>query len=207
MSDFVGKAPDRAAGTIMVGDGRYVDPMRLGPNDFRGRYLLGLANVCRFSGQIKGATWGRLPRRALRWLRNPTSFYSVAQHQVLGARYLLSQGLYPLARWFGLHDATEYAMGDIARPVKHRPEMGFYRDAEAKNLLMLAWRFGLQWPIPPEVKEVDNRMLATEVRDMMGDPPWEGLPEPYDFRIEPWPPGKSAREYAKILRELGLWTE
>ncbi|MEM9734730.1 MAG: hypothetical protein AAF903_14805 [Pseudomonadota bacterium] len=60
----------------------------------------GLARLNRFSGQTAGAP------------------YSVAQHCVIGADALLAEtGDARLAALFLLHDAHEYVMGDITRPV------------------------------------------------------------------------------------------
>lgn len=208
--NFVGQAPGRRPGTIMMRDGRYIHPLELESKDLRIDYILhGLPNICRFTGSIAGATWGGPARRAWRFLTNRTSFYSVAQHSTLGARWILETvpGVmrWNLARWFALHDAIEFASGDVSRPIKYQPEMQFFRDAEDAAMLKLARRFGLSWPVPEAIKTLDDAMLATEVRDLQGDAPWQGLPDPLPFRIEPWSPGRSFVEYRKILTELGLW--
>ncbi len=202
---FVGSAPGRREGTIMMRDGRYINPLQLEDKDLRIPYMLhGLPNVCRFSGSLSGPNHGGILRHIWRWLTNRTSFYSVAQHQVLGARWFLDLGDWDNARWFALHDAIEFAMGDIARPVKYQPEMQFFRDAEKSALEKLANKYGLSWPMPPEIKLMDNRMLATEARDLMNDPPWKELPPSLPFRIEPWTPTRSFVEYRDLLTELGF---
>lgn len=204
--EFVGQAPGRRHGTIMMRDGRYIHPLELRIEDLRIDYMLfGLPNICRFTGSIAGAKWGRWSRRVWRKFYNPTSFYSVAQHQVLGARHLLSIGQWDDARWFIVHDAVEFAMGDVSRPIKYQPEMQFYRDAENEALEKLARRYALPWPMPPAVKYIDNKMLATEVRDLMNDAPWQGLPKPFSFHIEPWLPRRAFREYRDTLEDLAFW--
>lgn len=201
---FVGIA--RGVGTIRARDGRYVNPIDLRWYDLRIEYMLyGLPNICRFSGQITGPTWGGLHRRVWRRLVNRTSFYSVAQHQVLGARRFLKLGEWSLARWFSIHDGPEFAMGDVARPLKYQPEMKFYRDAQSDSTKKMARRHGLTWPEPAEIKLMDNRMLATEFRDLQGGVVYDDLPEPLPFRIEPWTPARAFVEYRDILTELGFW--
>lgn len=203
---FVGAAPGRPPGTIMMRDGRYVDPLALKRKDLRIYYMLhGLPNICRFTGTIAGATWGGPLRKAWRFVNNRTSFYSVAQHSTLGARWFMSLGEWALARWFSVHDGIEFAMGDVSRPIKYRPEMDFYRAAEAEAEERLAYKFALSWPMPLQIKELDNRMLATEVRDLQNDAQWQGLPEPLPFRIEPWTATRAFVEYRNLLEELGLW--
>lgn len=203
---FVGAAPGRRAGTIMMRDGKYIHPLELREKDLRVYYMLhGLPNICRFTGSIAGPKWGGPLRKAWRWLFNRTSFYSVAQHQTLGARRFLELGEWELARWFVVHDAIEFATGDVSRPIKHQPEMQFFRDAEELGLEKLAHKFGLSWPMPPEVKHMDNCMLATEVRDLMDNAPWQGLPEPLPFQIEPWTSTRAFVEYRDVLKELGFW--
>lgn len=205
-AEFIGAAPGRRAGTIMMRDGRYIHPLELREQDITIDYMLhGLPNICRFTGTLAGAKWGSIARRVWRRFYNRTSFYSVAQHQTLGARYFLDIGEWDRARWFAVHDGVEFAMGDVSRPIKHQPEMLFYRDAEDRGLEILARKFGLSWPMPPEIKHMDNRMLATEVRDLMGNAPWKGLPEPLALRIEPWTPGRAFVEYRDVLTELGYW--
>ena len=118
---------------------------------------------------------------------------------------LLRLAQFPFAREFSVHDGPEFAMGDVSRPLKYRPEMLFYREAEHENYKRLAHRYGLPFPMSVEVKHLDKVMLATEARDLMGDPPWIGMPTPLRQHIEPWLPGRAFREYRSVLTELGLW--
>lgn len=60
----------------------------------------GLAKLARFCGATPGV------------------FYSVAQHSVIGAEYLEKRGMRVAARYFLLHDAKEYAIGDWPTPLK-----------------------------------------------------------------------------------------
>jgi hypothetical protein len=98
-----------------------------------------------------------------------------------------------------LHDASEAYLADLTRPLKHSGLLEGYRDIERATEMTLAEGFGLEWPFPPEIKEVDNRMLLTERRDLMGitQDGWEMDIEavPYNFRIDPWSPEKAEKEF------------
>lgn len=124
--------------------------------------------------------------RTARFNGHTKSFYSVAQHSVLASRYADSVGQ-PLVAL--LHDAAEAYIGDIVRPLK----LGLGDALEEIEYAVLAaiWqRFGLLPGIPGEVKGIDNRLLATEQRDLMPDQlEWGDLATrfpPYPETIEPW---------------------
>jgi hypothetical protein len=120
-----------------------------------------LAYQCRFNGHTE-------------------AFYSVAQHSVLVAEYLLEKAP-EHALWGLLHDAAEAYVGDVIRPLKRRLP-GFVR-IEGPIEAAIAKRFGLCWPMPVEIKEADVAVLLGERRDLR--PP---LPrEPFE-KGEPWPP-------------------
>lgn len=99
--------------------------------------------------------------------------YSVAEHSLNVMAFCE-----PKDRFWGLmHDAAEAYTGDIPRPMK-TDEM---RAMEDDILKVIARKFGLSWPIPDEVMRVDDRMLATEARDIMrsGGSWWTFKAEPY----------------------------
>jgi hypothetical protein len=111
-----------------------------------------LSNICRFGG-------------------HSSRFYSVAEHSVLVGEYLSGVGGRRLALAGLLHDATEAYLGDVPRPLKYRPEFAFYREAEAKLEALIFHKFGLnEFVCHPEIKRVDNAILADEARQLMGDP-------------------------------------
>lgn len=89
--------------------------------------------------------------------------YSVARHCIYVADHLERQGASPIAQLCGLmHDAAEAYMCDIPTPIKIRPEMAFYREAEDKLLELIATKFSLPWPFPPEVWEADKAITEAE---------------------------------------------
>lgn len=107
-------------------------------------------------------------------------FYSVAQHSMLVAEYLLAKAP-EHALWGLLHDAAEAYVGDVIRPLKRRLP-GFAR-IEAPIEQAVAKRFGLPWPMPAVIKEADTAVLLGERRDLR--PP---LPREPVEKGEPWPP-------------------
>ena len=103
--------------------------------------------------------------------------YSVAEHCIRGA----TQCSHHNRLWFLLHDADEAYLPDVPTPLKGPRE----HYASDRLLRAVAERFGLPWPIPAEVHEVDRRMLATERRDLMAKVDWWcDTAEPFDWRIE-----------------------
>lgn len=110
--------------------------------------------------------------------------YSVAQHSTLAS---IALGSGTLGLWGLLHDASEAYLVDIPKPVKQC--LPAYRDAERRALKVIADVFGLPWPVPPEVKEIDRRMVVTEARDLMPNrpeiwDPWTVGVEPFEWEIE-----------------------
>lgn len=142
-----------------------------------------LSHVCRFGGHT------------------PTEvFYTVAQHSCLVADYLPTK---ELALCGLLHDLGEYALGDFCKPFKNQVPQ--YEELEHVLMLRAAKQFNFEWPIPSQVKEVDNRLLRTEQRDIMKQEEVniadQDLPlseHPYSKRItEVWSPVRAELEFLK----------
>ena len=102
-----------------------------------------LSNMCRFAGHCD-------------------KFYSVAQHAVGVSVYCSKEN----ALWGLLHDASEAYMVDIPTPLKRSPVFEGYRKAETAFMKCVSDAFGLPWPIPLEVCEIDNRILFTEAASL-----------------------------------------
>ena len=125
-----------------------------------------LSTTCRFCGHSK-------------------QFYSVAQHSVIGASYIAPE----FAKWFLLHDASEAYVNDVIKPQKQY--LPLIKTWEDNILSVIAEKFSLPWPIPDEVKEMDKRLLATEIGQVLNNPseslwsPWL-IDEPLDICIVPW---------------------
>lgn len=126
--------------------------------------------------------------------------YSVAEHSVRVAREfpesrrdLRLQGL--------IHDAPEYVLKDIPRPLRNALGSAY------TDLYEKWWRAivaGLSLPfdeISAEVLDADDRLLATEARDLLPGcgREWSGVPTLIE-RIEPWGARKAEEEFLKEWR-------
>ncbi len=138
-----------------------------------------LANKCRYTGHTR-------------------RFYSVAQHACLCSDHS------PNPKWALMHDASEAYLPDVARPVK-RMLTGF-REIEDHLLQVIAVKYGLPWPMPDSVHEIDLVMLATERRDLMATPPipWISTEriEPLPTPIVPWSPTVAKQQFLIRFHEL-----
>ena len=110
-----------------------------------------LSNTCRFTGHV-------------------ASFYSVAEHSIHAAHHVAPE----LRKFALLHDATEAYLVDIPRPLKQYlhimmgPSLVSYKTVEEATMLIIAEALGFAWRNYPQVKVVDNRLLATEWRALLG---------------------------------------
>lgn len=140
----------------------------------------GLSHLCRFAGQSR-------------------RFYSVAQHSVLVSQMVPTMPAL-------LHDAHEYLMGDIPRPVKDYLRTRLHSDALDKLEARLAdgvlWRFTI--PLNAAVKAADDAALALERRDLFDDPPRDDIPEHVaHLRIRPVAPWRARRMFLRRFLQLG----
>jgi uncharacterized protein len=95
-----------------------------------------------------------------------------------------------------LHDGTESLVGDLNTPLKDL--LPQYQEMETHVLQLIARKFGLPYPFPPIVKEIDKRMLVTEMRDLICGEDYAAYPwKPYDFKIEPWSMDWAEQEFLK----------
>jgi hypothetical protein len=125
-------------------------------------------------------------------------FYSVAEHSVRLSRIVPPEH----ALWGLLHDAAEAYISDLPRPVKRQvPAFVAFED---QLLATIMARFGQGWPMPSEVREADDRMLATEQRDLMTHPPasWGHAVTPLPSPIEPMDPLSAEAAFLERFREL-----
>ncbi len=153
-----------------------------------------LAKICRFNGAT-------------------LSHYSVAQHSIIVARQLP-----PEWRLYGLlHDAHEFAFGDMTQPVKlalsifkHERGNGMsaYEVLEARAAHAIHRAAGLFFPLVDEiedaVKRADMVALATEARDLLAPSsiPWGLIHKPLTRPIIPWSWPKAEQEFLAALDHM-----
>jgi hypothetical protein len=130
----------------------------------------GLSNICRYTGACR--------RR-----------YSVAEHSVIIARWLREHGYSNEEQLCGLlHDAPEAlsGFGDVARPAKQLAPI-IKATEESIWRLAVAPKFGLPIELPGIVHEADNRIIADEMSQNMGevDPAYTS---PLGIRLGYWTP-------------------
>lgn len=149
--------------------------------------VIHLSRICRYGGALHPGISG---------------IYSVAQHSVLAHDAAPSE----LKLEALLHDAHEAFVGDMISPMKR--DLPDYADLERLNELVLRKAAGLQKRKSPEVKEIDRRLYATEVRDLIAKPKpglvWSCEAEPYPYTITPWVPGQARNAMALRMKEHGL---
>lgn len=102
-----------------------------------------LSQQCRFGGHLP-------------------SFFSVAQHSLNCSYFIENEELKLTAL---LHDASEAYLLDIPKPIKNR--LANYREIENNLMYLISEKFGFKYPLPKEIKEVDEKMLQTEWYHLM----------------------------------------
>lgn len=140
-----------------------------------------LSKLCRYGGQC---------------LR----FYSVAEHCVHVAKHA-PEGLELAAL---MHDASEAYLSDVIRPIKSH--LSNYLEIEAGLELVIAERFDLAWPMPPEVKRLDTAILADERDQAMAPPPvpWPQTTElPLGVMLQFWSPWRAEEEFLRAFHGYG----
>ena len=127
--------------------------------------------------------------RTARWGGHTDVPYTVAQHS-LYASALAPRNLELTAL---LHDASEAYLGDCVRPLKAL--LGSAWGAiEQRVERAIALRFGLVWPWPQVVHDIDERLLATEYRDLLRARV-DSFGRPFEFPIVPHKPRRVLRQF------------
>jgi len=142
-----------------------------------------LSLLCRYNGHAK-------------------HMYSVAEHSVLLA-VAAPEGY---RREALLHDAAEYLLGDVPRPLKVLPEFAFFREAEAKVEALIFAKFGVASTdiSRAAVAALDHRILANEARALLGPPVdnWTAGIEPLEVCIDGWPPRYAEEIFLDMFCDL-----
>lgn len=130
--------------------------------------------------------------------------YSVAQHSVLVSRLVPKNVAFRAL----LHDASEFALGDMTSPLKAR--LSLYRKYESRMQGAIHQAFGLSASCSSAekrtIKVADLQMLAAEKEQLMSfdDGPWEilqGIVAP-SIRIKPMGQRAAFNLFMARFREL-----
>ena len=137
--------------------------------------------------------------RECRYAGHASHFYSVAQHSVLCSRIAPPE----LAIEALLHDAAEAYLKDIPSPLKAL--LPDYKLLEARFDRAIREHFGLPELHSPAVKEADNILLVTEIRDLFEGRvvhKTPGAAEPMNGRIWPLSPETAKDQFLDRFRRL-----
>lgn len=126
-------------------------------------------------------------------------FYSVAEHCVLMSYAVAPENALAAL----LHDATEAYVCDVPRPLKR--SLPGYQEIEDAVWHAIVEHFGIDYNLPAEVKEADNRILLTERAALMRtDLEWsvDALTPLPVGGIACWPAPEAERRYLERLNKL-----
>lgn len=127
-------------------------------------------------------------------------FYSVAEHSVLIARWLLDNHGPQVALWGLLHDAPEAYVVDVPRPLK-RHLVG-YKAMEDKVMAAISARYGLVPEMPAAVHEADGRIIADELVNLL-PMAWQARhDDPLWVKLEYWSPAEAEKEFLAAFDAL-----
>lgn len=135
---------------IQMGSGKVVDPFALREEDVvLDDIVNNLAHEVRFGGSA--GDW------------------TVAQHTLVVAELVRKFGTGTDEEYMSalLHDAGEAYLKDMPKPIKHRPEMLAYRQAEERAMRVVCEKFGVPCDLPI-VKEMDNVATYLEAKMFLG---------------------------------------
>ena len=183
--------------------GAFVDPFDLDPDlVFIEDVASSLARIARFTGYSD--SYG-------------------AEHALIVESILCTKKTSPLVRLHGLlHDAHEAYLGDLPRPLKHRPQYAFFREACDRAQVVIYSALGLPTPTAEEAAEVGRADVVSLLVEARRGLPSRGecwrmttqelVEEADDFALRLRPMGmdhdaleaKFLREYAWLRREAGV---
>ncbi len=123
--------------------------------------------------------------------------YYVANHLCLCADYAPAE----VKREAFAHDWQEALCTDCPTPLKVL--LPQFSEIEQRLEVVIARKWKLTHPLPAAVKEIDQRMLVTEMRDLTHRIDWREYPStPFDETIEPWDSARCHREFMKRFKRL-----
>ncbi len=113
--------------------------------------------------------------------------HSVAQHSVMAAKFAKKED--KLAAL--MHDASEAFLLDMPTPIKNR--LPHYKWYEHKLMLIIAGKFGFEYPLNHDLKVIDKDLLILE---------WDNMVEVDNAEFVSWTPKKAKKEFLKMFYKL-----
>ena len=150
--------------SMVTASGKKVFPFALTPDQIDEESIARhLATEARWSGATRHPKY---PARI---------FYSVAEHSLYVAEYVRHVLKRPdLELEALLHDAPEYLVGDQVRPVKYSPAFREpFKALEDSVERVICQKYGLIYPLPPEVKTADDAVCRAEWEQIVPKDPNE----------------------------------
>lgn len=96
-----------------------------------------------------------------------------------------------------MHDCAEYLLGDMIRPLKHHSALGpLFCAAEDRVIGVMRAALHITNRHSDRVKALDNRMCATEQRDLFGENPADAFP---GVTVHPWSPDYAERKFTRLF--------
>jgi uncharacterized protein len=149
-----------------------------------------LSNKCRYNGHCK-------------------TFYSVAQHTVLGLDIMEKEGYDTITMiHFALHDSAEAYLPDVSRPIKPYIKIGnkTFEEVEEEILVAVRTRFCIPEPTQQQnklVKHIDTKILFHEANYLMPCNDWGDKSIQFDYiNVAPVPIHTIKREYIRKFNTL-----
>lgn len=96
-----------------------------------------------------------------RWCNQTEEYFTVAQHSIEMSR----RAPYKLRLAALLHDAPEFILKDLPKPVKLL--LDEYKRLEDGVMQVIANKFGVTFPFDPEIKRLDTILLEWEYKNLM----------------------------------------
>lgn len=90
--------------------------------------------------------------------------YTVAQHCIEMSR----RAPFKLQLTALLHDAPEFVMGDMTKPLKIL--LDDYKRLENGLMKVIAQKYGIEFPFDPEIKRLDTQLLEWEYKNLFLEP-------------------------------------
>ena len=142
-----------------------------------------------------------------RWSGQITRDYSIAEHTILGRRWLRDQGHSIDVQFdFLNHDDDEYLPPDLPAPLKNTDGLDFFHGVQRQIFRSCAATFGFSVDLPDVVKKLDIQIRGDEFAQLypgMDPTVFEGVPtECLGIDLHFWRPAEAREQWLLDFDEL-----